>query len=59
MAVKAYPGKFNPQTGAWTTDSGAGANVNISELTLVTFNVWFDDYYALERCEAFRIILGW
>ena len=46
------PAKFDPQTGNWCIDSESGSPTDLAELTLVTFNVWFDDYYALERCEA-------
>jgi tyrosyl-DNA phosphodiesterase 2 len=47
-----HPGKFDPQTGSWCAYPENGTVANLAELTLVTFNVWFDDYYALERCEA-------
>jgi tyrosyl-DNA phosphodiesterase 2 len=52
MTTAMYPGKFNSQTGVWNTEIYSSTNLNISELTMVTFNVWFEDYYALERCEA-------
>ena len=46
------PGKFNSDTGVWYLAQNNGANVSISELTVVTFNVWFDQYYQQERCQA-------
>lgn len=52
-----YPGKFDPQTSAWCNHTDSDTMVNCSELTVVTFNVWFDNYYALERCEALLEII--
>jgi tyrosyl-DNA phosphodiesterase 2 len=52
MITVIYPGKFNIETGAWHADRDSVANITMSELTLVTFNVWFDQYYLRERCQA-------
>jgi len=47
-----HPGKFDPQSGDWCIHTESGPATGLAELTLVTFNVWFDDHYALERCGA-------
>jgi tyrosyl-DNA phosphodiesterase 2 len=47
-----YPGKFNQKTGAWHPYMDSAANITATELTLVTYNVWFDQYHLQKRCEA-------
>jgi endonuclease/exonuclease/phosphatase family metal-dependent hydrolase len=46
------PQKFNSKTGFWNDDVNSMASITATELTFVTYNVWFGDYYLLERCEA-------
>jgi tyrosyl-DNA phosphodiesterase 2 len=47
-----YPGKFNKETEVWHPYMDHAANVTATELTLVTYNVWFNQYHLQKRCEA-------
>lgn len=47
--LKAY--KFNNATGEWEEAANAQAGLRAS-LTVVTFNVWFANYYFYTRCDA-------
>jgi endonuclease/exonuclease/phosphatase family metal-dependent hydrolase len=38
-------------------DAGAAASVDRDELTLATFNIWFDDYHRRQRCLAISDLL--
>ncbi len=46
------PQKFNKETQSWTEAVDAVESAEVTELTLVTYNVWFGKYYFQERCEA-------
>jgi tyrosyl-DNA phosphodiesterase 2 len=49
--------RFQPATGQWT-DTNAGGAVDRDELTLTTFNIWFDSYFANERYGAIAELLS-
>lgn len=50
--------RFDPATGHWTgTDADADAVVHRDELTLTTFNIWFETYHADERYHAIAGLL--
>jgi tyrosyl-DNA phosphodiesterase 2 len=44
-------GWFDPAANRWT-DVDAGGSVVRDELTLATFNIWFNSYFAVERYRA-------
>lgn len=46
------PKRFNPEKQAWTQSTDVVSHTNISELTLVTYNIWFSDYHRQQRHEA-------
>ena len=50
-------GKFDVTTGRWTDIDAAGA-VDRDELTLATFNVWYDSYHAEQRYIAIAEMLS-
>lgn len=43
------PLKYNTESKKWEYKRPHMDSVNISSLSLVTFNIWFDEYYKLER----------
>jgi tyrosyl-DNA phosphodiesterase 2 len=51
MIQELKPYKFNKATGAWEEGRNAQAGLRAS-LTVVTFNVWFANYYFYTRCDA-------
>jgi tyrosyl-DNA phosphodiesterase 2 len=48
---------FDPATSRWDL-GGDGSHVDRDELTLTTFNVWFDDYFAAQRYSAIAQLLS-
>jgi tyrosyl-DNA phosphodiesterase 2 len=52
MISMMYPAKFDAESGGWHTDMNGTVNIEATELTFVTFNVWFAQYYLQERCQA-------
>ena len=50
-------GKFDVTTGRWTDIQAAGG-VDRDELTLTTFNIWFDGYHAEPRYLAIAELLS-
>ena len=48
--------KFNAASRAWADADFAGP-VDRDELTVATFNIWFDDYYAEQRYLAIADLL--
>lgn len=46
------PQKFNQKKRSWVDDADAGVDTTATTLTLVTYNVWFSEYYRKKRCEA-------
>jgi tyrosyl-DNA phosphodiesterase 2 len=50
-------GAFDATTGQWT-DIDAGGAVDRDELTLTTFNIWFNSYFADERYGAIAQLLS-
>lgn len=48
--------RFDAATGQWVQADPGGA-VDRDELTVVTFNIWFDDYYAEQRYQAIAELL--
>jgi tyrosyl-DNA phosphodiesterase 2 len=50
-------GVFDATTGRWIDIDAAGA-VERDELTLTTFNIWFDSYFAEERYRAIAELLS-
>ena len=48
--LKAY--RFNETTDVWEEGRNAEAGISAAELTVVTFNVWFADYFFYTRCDA-------
>ncbi|MBD2041001.1 endonuclease/exonuclease/phosphatase family protein [Microcoleus sp. FACHB-672] len=51
------PQKFNRKKRSWVDDVDAGVNITATQLTLVTYNVWFSEYYRKKRCEALLQII--
>ena len=49
--------KFDAQTGRWAAIDGAGGTC-CDHLTVATFNIWFNDYYAEERYRAIADLLS-
>lgn len=52
------PKKFNKEKQFWNESVEGGDSITTTELTFVTFNVWFAKYYRQERCQALLQILG-
>ena len=50
-------GAFDTTTGQWTVIDAGGA-VDRDELTLTTFNIWFNSYFADERYGAIADLLS-
>ena len=50
-------GAFDATTGQWT-DVDAGGGVDRDQLTLTTFNIWFNSYFADERYGAIAELLS-
>ncbi|MET0702178.1 MAG: endonuclease/exonuclease/phosphatase family protein [Mycobacterium sp.] len=50
-------GRFDESTDRWTDIDAAGA-VDLDELTVATFNIWFDDYHAEPRYQAIADLLS-
>ncbi len=50
-------GAFDATTGQWT-DIDAGGGVDRDQLTLTTFNIWFNSYFADERYGAIAELLS-
>lgn len=48
--------RFDPATGAWVGADDARAT-DCDELTVATFNIWFDDYHAEQRYRAIADLL--
>ncbi len=48
--------RFDASTGRWV-DTDAAAAVDRDELTVATFNIWFDDYHAEQRHRAIADLL--
>src|SRR5262245_19536424 len=48
---------YDPATNSWNRVDDAGA-VDRDELTLATFNVWFDSYFADERYRTIAQLLS-
>ena len=48
--------RFDAATGRWV-DTDAAAAVDRDELTVATFNIWFDDYHAEQRYRAIADLL--
>jgi endonuclease/exonuclease/phosphatase family metal-dependent hydrolase len=48
--------RFDPATGAWVGADDARAT-DCGELTVATFNIWFDDYHAQQRYRAIADLL--
>jgi tyrosyl-DNA phosphodiesterase 2 len=49
-------GRFDAATGRWV-DIDAGGATDRDELTVATFNIWFDTHYAEQRCRAIADLL--
>ncbi len=52
MLEELKPEKFTPEKRSWNEDVETLDTTETSELTFVTYNVWFGKYYFQERCEA-------
>lgn len=50
-------GTFDVAANRWTNTAPAGA-VTRDALTVATFNIWFSDFYAEERCRAIADLLS-
>jgi tyrosyl-DNA phosphodiesterase 2 len=50
-------GKFDASTDRWTDIDAAGA-ADLDELSVATFNIWFDDYHAEQRYQAIADLLS-
>jgi tyrosyl-DNA phosphodiesterase 2 len=48
--------RFDPKCGDWTATEAAG-DVDRDELTVATFNIWFDSYHADQRYQAIANLL--
>ena len=48
--------RFDQTTGAWV-DAGDARTTDRDELTVATFNIWFDDYHAEQRYRAIADLL--
>ncbi|MEQ9001526.1 MAG: endonuclease/exonuclease/phosphatase family protein [Coleofasciculus sp. B1-GNL1-01] len=46
------PKRFNPEKQAWTQSTDVVSDTKTSELTLVTYNIWFSDYHRQQRHKA-------
>jgi tyrosyl-DNA phosphodiesterase 2 len=51
------PWRFDPSSSSWTISAGMSSLPPGSDLTLATFNVWFDDYEREARCDALLRLL--
>ncbi|MEQ8756684.1 MAG: endonuclease/exonuclease/phosphatase family protein [Coleofasciculus sp. G1-WW12-02] len=49
---KLNPKTFNPEKRAWTKSIDGVNDIKTRKLTLVTYNIWFSDYYRQQRHEA-------
>lgn len=54
---KLKPRKFNKEKQSWTKNIDAVDSIELTELTFVTYNVWFGKYYQKKRCEALLKII--
>ncbi|MEQ8963024.1 MAG: endonuclease/exonuclease/phosphatase family protein [Coleofasciculus sp. C2-GNP5-27] len=46
------PKRFDCEKQAWTPSTDVASDTKTSELTLVTYNIWFSDYHRQQRHEA-------
>ena len=50
-------GRFDHTLGEWIIGKAHPEDIQRDTLTLATFNIWFDDYFAMERHQAIADIL--
>ncbi|MEC4895392.1 MAG: endonuclease/exonuclease/phosphatase family protein [Oscillatoria sp. PMC 1051.18] len=50
--VELKPKRFNREQQLWVDEQGDFGKIQVNQLRLVTFNVWYDDYYHQERAKV-------